>query len=145
MNDELFIDGSFEETNIANRRRQIRRKVSWTVEGIWQNRRTFTACTIDVSDSGILMHTAREFKKGDKAYIKISIFTHGDHRVIDAIIEVRYSSISQNLYSCGVLFVKMSVQDRLFLKSYLTGKNPHLSVTELSNTKSSLHHIEVLN
>jgi len=144
-NNGIFVDTSLEVKARLNRRQHQRRKVNWTVEGLWQNKRRFTAFTIDISRSGILMHTAHEFKKGDKAYIKINTFSHGEHRLIDAVIEVKHSSISKNQFNCGVLFIKMSDKHRRFLHSYLNGKNPHNTAMDSATSKSGFHQVDMLN
>jgi len=144
-NNGIFIDTSLEMKTRPNRRRHHRRKVNWTVEGRWQNKRNFTAYTIDISRSGILMHTAHEFIKGEKAYIKINTFTHGEHRTIDAVIEVKHSSINNNQFNCGVLFLKVSEKHRAFLHSFLNGKNPHNNTIEPSTSKSGFSQVDMLN
>jgi len=115
-----------------NRRRHNRLNVKWNVEGVWHDKSNFTTRTINVSKSGLLMQTSKESKKGEKAYIKLDTYTFGKHRIIDAVVEVKHSTISDNKFNCGALFIKLSAKNRQFLETVVSGKNPHLATDDTS-------------
>lgn len=125
-----LLAGQPSESSGRNRRRHERRNTTWSVSGLWQDKSRFKAITINVSKSGFLMHTARKFNMGDKAYVKIETYTHGIYRIVDAVIEVKHVAIANNVFNCGVQFIKISESHLRFLNAYVNGKNPHLTLVK---------------
>jgi c-di-GMP-binding flagellar brake protein YcgR len=114
------------EPTFENKRKERRFPAKWEVEGKSSSGFDFKGVTEDISISGLAMYTSKLLPKGTRAHIKMALFSFGKPKVIDAVIEVRHSSISSNLYRCGAQIIKITPQSEEFIKRYVAGKNPHI-------------------
>jgi hypothetical protein len=127
---------SLAEPSGFERRRDERRTVHWEVEGQWACKKRFTALAINVSKSGLRMFTARSLPVGNTGYIRVNTFLGGKPHCMVAEVEVMNSELSNNKFSCGVKFTKISELNAVYIKAFVMGKNPHLAMARVAERKN---------
>lgn len=130
------IVSSLAEPSGFERRRDKRRTVHWEVEGQWACKKRFSALAINVSKSGLRMFTAKSLPVGKIGYVRINTFLGGKPHCVVAEIQVMNSELSNDKFSCGVKFNKISELNGVYLKAFVMGKNPHLAMAQVSDRKS---------
>jgi hypothetical protein len=102
----------------GNRRIHARRMAYWSVN--YQNLagRWSKAKTDNVSAGGLQIITNTAFKSGTKLFIKMPLVYSEYQRTIEAIVETRYSVASKDGFKIGMVFTRISDDDKEFLRLY---------------------------
>jgi hypothetical protein len=109
-----------------NKRKEPRHPARWSVEGFDSKSRKFKGLTEDISLSGVSMYTSRLIPSGSRLHIQMQTYVCGVNKDIDAIVEVKHSTIAKDRYKCGMQILKLTDGCKYFLERYTHGLNPHI-------------------
>lgn len=108
-----------------DKRRSIRKSISWSIDGQWDNGNSFEAVTDNVSISGIMIITNRAPQMNDRAMLKIKSYLFGESFVFNVIAEVKHICLSNDMYHIGMQFTKTTQDGQNFIRDFVSNRNPH--------------------
>lgn len=112
-----------------NKRIDPRKQVQWKVIVQLKSKAVFQTTTVNISRSGVMIKSPKNFDVGERAYVKIYA-RHGIvSKVIDAVIEVKHTVFSKGGYLAGGLFLKTPDGTKEFIDAFV---NNAKHITNLS-------------
>lgn len=105
-------------SDAANRREHRRRLAYWVVRFQDLSGKWHTTKTDNVSEGGLQAVVEKAYKPGTKLFIKIPLVYKEHQRTIEAIIETRYSVACSSGFKVGMMFTRISDEDKEFLRAY---------------------------
>ena len=110
-----------EEKKEEPRRAAPRARCKWPVKCVTEQKKTFEAKAINISQGGIQLASNFAIKKGSQLYLEISGFVQGVNKVIKVVGKVAYTGVSAtDGMQLGLQFTsKLSVDDNKFILAYV--------------------------
>lgn len=116
----MYMLDVLKEPLIVQQRKDERVMVTWHVVGRWKDGSSFSASTVNISKSGIMISSPVQYKEGERAYIKFHAMLSGEKRWIDAVIEIKHQVLtSKGKYNIGASFIRMTQSNKAFISSYI--------------------------
>lgn len=114
-----------------NEKRKSPRRICNWIAGVDFPKKSLSVRVLNISESGALFLMPSLVKDKERAYIKIYAMINGNKKTIDAVVEFRHHTLSNNQFHCGAEFIKISDKNKIALRSYVRG-------VSLSSAKAAL-------
>lgn len=126
-----------------NKRIDPRKQVQWKVIVQLKSKATFQTTTVNISRSGVMIKSPKNFEIGERAYVKIYA-RHGIvSKVIDAVIEVKHTIFSKGGYLAGGLFLRTPDGTKEFIDAFVNNsKSSKISPSDGSQEELSVEAVE---
>lgn len=116
------------------KRKNPRRICNW-IASVDFPKKSLSVRVLNISESGALFLMPSLVKDKERAYVKIYAMINGNKKTIDAVVEFRHHTLSNNQFHCGAEFIKISDKNKIALRSYVRG-------VSLSSAKAALERAE---
>lgn len=126
-----------------NKRIDPRKQVQWKAIVQLKSKATFQTTTVNISRSGVMIKSPKNFELGERAYVKIYA-RHGIvSKVIDAVIEVKHTIFSKGGYLAGCLFLRTPDGTKEFIDAFVNkAKSAKVSPSDGSQEELSVETVE---